>query len=67
MNFSSICKEKRLLLRPGNIPLLVLASEWSNLKDVAYGKIDLVLLLLQGIQAASEDKVRCALLKVSRG
>ena len=39
------------------VPLLVLVDEWGNLGSDAFQQIDVVLLLLQGIQVADQNKV----------
>lgn len=68
MNFLCSCRDiKRQVLCDANIALFVLVYEWSELKDAAYDMTDIILLILQGIQAAADNKVRCALFKVQRG
>ena len=58
MNFNIDCKDKK---HPGLqrvVPLLVLAKEWGNLGKDAFDQTDIVLLLLQGIRHADDEKVR---------
>jgi len=63
MNLGINCSEKETSLSPRIVPLLVLAKEWgrsASLKEDAFLHTDIILLLLQGVQALSEaiGKVR---------
>ena len=63
MNLGINCSEKKTSLTPRIVPLLVLAKEWgrsASLKEDAFLQTDIILLLLQGVQALSEaiGKVR---------
>lgn len=46
----------KCFISSGAVSLLVLVSEWSKLKEDAYKKVDVILLLLCGIYRLSKDK-----------
>lgn len=58
MNFSVDCSEKRSPCLQRVVPLLTLVKEWGYQGIDAFQQTDVVLLLLQGIQLADDDKVR---------
>ena len=60
MNLGLDCREKGGPLSPRIVPLLVLVREWSLFKEDAFLQTELILLLLQGVQAISggSDEVR---------
>ena len=55
MNLGIDCREKESRLSPRIVPLLVLVREWSLFKEDAFLQTELILLLLQGVQAVSGD------------
>ena len=57
MNFSVDCSEKKSPSLRRFVPLRVLVKEWGDLGSDAFQQIDVVLLLLQGIQLADEERV----------
>ena len=61
MNFNVDCQQSEDPCLTKVVPLLVLVKEWGELGDDAFKEIDIVLLLLQGVQQADADKVGCTL------
>ena len=63
MNFSIDCTERKNLSLQRVVPLLVLVKQWGDLGKDAFQHVDIVLLLLQGIQLGDEGKVGALLLE----
>lgn len=57
MNFTVDCSEGKSPCLRRVVPLLLLIKEWGDLGVDAFEHVDIVLLLLQGIQLGDDDKV----------
>ena len=64
MNFNVDCQQSEDPCLTKVVPLLVLVKEWGELGDDAFKEIDIVLLLLQGVQQADADKVGALYLEI---
>ncbi|XP_064400398.1 anaphase-promoting complex subunit 5-like isoform X4 [Halichondria panicea] len=56
MNTAAKTESYKCAISSGVISLLLLVSQWSKLKESAYNKVDVILLLLCGIHDISEHK-----------
>ncbi len=59
MNLNVDCSHSDPLLSAVTIPLLVAVREWGAEENAAYAQTELLMIIVEGVQAAAERKVRC--------
>ncbi len=59
MNLNVDCSHSDPLLSAVTIPLLVAVREWGTEENAAYAQTELLMIIVEGVQAAAERKVRC--------